>query len=142
MDCENVIEIKTQEGDRRGKEEIKGATRKLHNNATCCGRNAKSIKSAIAKGEVVKKQHRNVLANGYEMIDGKKVLCNTKEKREQLRNARKQHQKNSSKNSNWDGTGRLERYRIPEKLIEDLFNSQKIASTIEKKNVVVENILP
>ena len=34
---------------------------------------------------MVENQHKNVLANGYEMIDGKKVLCNTKEKRDQRR---------------------------------------------------------
>ena len=85
MDCENIIEIKTQDGDRRGKEEIKGETRKLHNNATCCGRNTKSIKNAVKNKQVIK---------GH---------------------------LNSSKNSNWDGKGTLERYRIPEKLIEDLF---------------------
>ena len=144
MDCENVITIKTQKGDTHTgyKTPIKGNERTLHIGNIGDKNKMNSIESAIANGEVVKRQHKNVLANGYEMIDGKKVLCNTKEKREQLRNARKQHQKNSSKNSNWDGTGRLERYRIPEKLIEDLFNFQKIANTIEKKNVVVENILP
>ena len=70
---------------------------------------------------MIESQPNKVLANGYEMIDGKKVLCNTKDKREQLRK-KGSHQKNSSKNSNWDGTGRLERYRIPEKLIDEIFN--------------------
>ena len=91
------------------------------------------------------KQHNKVLANGYEMIDGKKVVCNTKEKRDKLR-----HKLNSSKDvhtigekktkmkhkqvcdggydkrkknqsQNNSGTNKLDRYRIPEELIFSLF---------------------
>lgn len=65
-------------------------------------------------------QHKSVLANGYEIIDGKKVLCNTKEKREELRKSKKKHKQRITGISNWNGT--LERYRIPEKLIEELIN--------------------
>jgi hypothetical protein len=93
------------------------------------------------------KQHNKVLANGYEMIDGKKVVCNTKEKRDKLRHKlnsskdvhtigekktkmkhkqvcdggydkrTKTHQADSSKS----GTNKLDRYRIPEELIFSLF---------------------
>ncbi len=38
-----------------------------------------------ACGNMMDKQHTSVLGNGYEIIDGKKVLCNTKEKRDKLR---------------------------------------------------------
>jgi len=74
------------------------------------------------------KQHNKVLANGYEMIDGKKVVCNTKEKRDRLR-----HKLNSSKEVHTIGekkkkqslnnseTTKLDRYRIPEELIFSLF---------------------
>ncbi len=84
-----------------------------------------------------KKQHNIVLANGYEMIDGKKVLCNTKEKRNKLR----QHKKSfGSKNPNQKcvggGSSRLERYRIPEKLITEFFNLIQNGSGIE--DIVIE----
>lgn len=132
MDCENVITIKTQKGDKWGGLPIKGKERTLHTGNIGNHKKINSIKSAIAKGEVIKQQHRNVLANGYEMIDGKKVLCNTKEKREKLR---KLHRTNLGNNKQQQlikkytkdiqkiggGGNRLERYRIPEKLIEELF---------------------
>jgi len=74
------------------------------------------------------KQHKKVLANGYEIIDGKKVVCNTKEKRDKLR----KHKKNvandvhsvgekKKKVSFNNGTNQLDRYRIPEDLIFSLF---------------------
>ena len=107
-----------------------------------------------------KLQHKVVLANGYEMIDGKKVLCNTKEKRDKIKGQKlhrermgtgktindngkiircnskelrikykdypnlqqgKKHKKDVSV-SLGGGTNRLERYRIPEKVIEMFFN--------------------
>lgn len=97
------------------------------------------------------KQHNKVLANGYEMIDGKKVVCNTKEKRNKLRKQRLhkgrmgtsksvmdgdklirvntaelrkkyKNYKNINKETNKsDGTTILDRYRIPEELIYSLF---------------------
>jgi len=73
------------------------------------------------------KQHSKVLANGYEMINGEKVVCNTKEKREKLR----KHKKSiglgkdaiakGQKAVAGGGTNRLDRYRIPEDLIFSLF---------------------
>jgi len=65
------------------------------------------------------KQHKKVLANGYEMIDGKKTLCNTKELRDKLRH-KKKHKTDVSKDVG-GGTNRLERYRIPGDLIYSLF---------------------
>tara|TARA_R110000787_G_C13327470_1_gene437045 strand:- start:108 stop:950 length:843 start_codon:yes stop_codon:yes gene_type:complete len=93
---------------------------------------------------MVEKQHKIVLANGYEMIDGKKVLCNTKEKRQLLHKDRMGTSKtindngkivrvNSAElrtkykdyeniNKNYsNGTTKLDRYRIPKKLIEKFF---------------------
>jgi hypothetical protein len=71
-----------------------------------------------------KKQHKNVLANGYEIIDGKKVVCNTKEKREERRlhntekkKLAKKHCKDVDQHCN-----RLQRYRVPFKLIEELLH--------------------
>ena len=43
-----------------------------------------------ACGNMIDSQHKSVLGNGYEMVDGKKVLCNTKE-------LRKKHRLNVSK---------------------------------------------
>lgn len=79
-----------------------------------------------------KRQHKQVLANGYEIIDGKKVVCNTKEKRDTLRKHKlnvskdvhtvgeKKHSADVSKDVG-GGTNRLDRYRVPEDLIFSLF---------------------
>jgi len=137
-DCENIIEIKTQKDDKRGKEKIKKETRTLHANATCCGRNAKSIKSAIEKDEVIQYFHPQNLCSNEIVKDGDKyVKVNTKALREKYKDVERvknfkvlKHHKKSfgSKLSTQvcvgGGTSRLERYRIPEKLILDFF--QKI----------------
>tara|TARA_R110001632_G_scaffold8924_5_gene35074 strand:- start:285 stop:1082 length:798 start_codon:yes stop_codon:yes gene_type:complete len=93
---------------------------------------------------MIDKQHKKVLGNGYEMVDGKKVLCNTKEKRQQLHKARMgtsktimdgdklirvnsqelrikyKDYKNINKSNNSETTLH-DRYRIPEDLILSLF---------------------
>jgi len=70
---------------------------------------------------MVQDQHKKVLGNGYEMIDGKKVLCNTKELRDKLRKTKgKKHKTDCSKDIG-GGSNRLERYRVPEELIYSLF---------------------
>ena len=91
-----------------------------------------------ACGNMIDSQHNKVLGNGYEMIDGKKVLCNTKELRQHKKvcdggyDKRRKHKINVSKevhtvgekkgkvNYN-NGTNKLDRYRIPEDLIFSLF---------------------
>ena len=89
--------------------------------------NNKICDKSGACGNMIKSQHQKVLGNGYEMIDGKKVICNTKELRE-----KKRHQKRvsdvDSENTGKDksinygsGTNKLDRYRIPEDLIFSLF---------------------
>ena len=73
---------------------------------------------------MVDRQHKVVLANGYEMIDGKQVVCNTKEKREE----RRQHKTTATGGSTkikgeWVKKGtsnRLDRYRVPPNLIYSL----------------------
>ncbi len=73
------------------------------------------------------KQHKQVLANGYEIIDGKKVVCNTKEKRNKLRKHKKvcdggyDKRKKKSEGQVNSGTTKHDRYRIPEELIFSLF---------------------
>ncbi len=88
-----------------------------------------------ACGNMVGTQHNNVLGNGYEMIDGKKVLCNTKEKRDKLRHQktadggydkRRHHKKTfgsyvEDQKCVGGGSNRLERYRVPPNLIFSLF---------------------
>lgn len=83
-------------------------------------------------------KHNKVLGNGYEMINGVKTRCNTKELREKKRllhktncgntervNEVKKELKSRKHNKGLDidiggGTNRLERYRIPPKLIKEL----------------------
>ena len=89
--------------------------------------NALKCDNSGACGNMVEstKQHKNVLANGYEMIDGKKVVCNTKEKRDKLRQHNKTATGGSTKiNGDWVSKGttnRLDRYRVPPDLIYSLF---------------------
>jgi len=119
--CGNMVTMPTAGAIRHdtGKP-LKCDTRTLHKNN--CG-----------KSETLKflKQHKKVLGNGYELIDGKKTICNTKE-------LRKKHKLNVSKDVHTigekkgkhktdvsidfgSGTNRLDRYRIPENLIFSLF---------------------
>tara|TARA_R110000803_G_scaffold1058_2_gene3630 strand:- start:444 stop:1262 length:819 start_codon:yes stop_codon:yes gene_type:complete len=101
-----------------------------------------------ACGNMINSQHNKVLGNGYEMIDGKKVICNTKELRQKHKlnvskdvhtvgekfEKEKLRQKHKSVcDGGYDkrkkkvdgqinaGTTQLDRYRIPEDLIFSLF---------------------
>ncbi len=82
--------------------------------------NIKDFKPKICKNdcnniiiENGKKQHKLVLGNGYEIINGIKTLVNTKEKRDKLRESKKIRKKLIM-------SVKLERYRIPELLIKEL----------------------
>lgn len=103
-DCENVITIKTQKGDKHTgyKTPIKAKERTLHTANIGNHQKINSIKSAIAKGEVVRKLHRTNLGNT--------------EQRQLIKKYTKDIQTIGG------GGNRLERYRIPEKLIEELFS--------------------
>ena len=76
---------------------------------------------------MINSQHKKVLGNGYEIIDGKKVLCNTKELRKKhkilLDKVGCGSQLNQPKDLKYlgNGTNRIDRYRIPEDLIFSLF---------------------
>lgn len=105
--------------------------------------NNKICDKSGACGNMIDSQHKKVLGNGYEMIDGKKVLCNTKElrKKHKLNVATDVHtigekkhkvsldkvgcgsQLNQPKDLKYlgNGTNRIDRYRIPEDLIFSLF---------------------
>ena len=79
-----------------------------------------------ACGNMIQSHHKDVLGNGYEMIEGKKVLCNTKElrKKHKLNVSKDIHtigEKKGKKTNFANGTNKLDRYRIPEDLIFSLF---------------------
>jgi len=78
-------------------------------------------------------QHNVVLGNGYEIIDGKKTICNTKEKRHKLHVDRLGNQNTLHRYNlgSWGkvgtdqrgvgcGSNRFQRFRIPFKLINEL----------------------
>jgi len=68
------------------------------------------------------KQHKEVLGNGYEIIDGKKTVCNTKEKRDQFRKHKKICDGGGKRDKTiGKGVKVLDRYRIPPNLIYSLF---------------------
>ena len=67
---------------------------------------------------LMSRQHKKVLGNGYEYVNGEKVLCNTKK----LRNKHKAVVAGGGGSKTGQkciggGTNRLERYRVPEDLI-------------------------
>ena len=65
-------------------------------------------------GNMIDGQHKEVLGNGYIMINGKKTLCNTKDMRKNM----KQREDVTGINNR---TCIDDRYRIPEELIFSLF---------------------
>jgi len=70
-------------------------------------------------GNMVDSQHKKVLGNGYEMIDGKKVLVNTKAKR--LLHKTNLGNTERKRKTMGNGTTQNDRYRIPEDLVFSLF---------------------
>lgn len=70
-------------------------------------------------GNMIDTQHKKVLGNGYEMIDGKKVLINTKAKR--LLHKTNLGNTERKQITMGNGTSQQDRYRIPEDLIFSLF---------------------
>ena len=86
--------------------------------------NRKDFKSLTCDGKgtcgnMVDTQHKKVLGNGHEMIDGKKVLINTKAKR--LLHKTNLGNTERKKITLGNGTSQQDRYRIPEDLIFSLF---------------------
>ncbi len=69
-------------------------------------------------GNMIDTQHKKALGNGYEMIDGKKVLVNTKKKR--LLHKTNLGNTERKKITLGNGTTQQDRYRVPEKLIYSL----------------------
>ena len=79
-----------------------------------------------ACGNMIQSQHEKVLGNGYEEIQGKKVICNTKElrKKHKLNVSKDVHtigEKQGKKTNYSSGTNKLDRYRIADDLILSLF---------------------
>ena len=117
-DCENMVKFNDKQNKHRCK---MGASKTIIDNGAIIHCDSAMLRKKykdypnLQKG----KQHKVALANGYEIIDGKKVVCNTKEKRDKLRKGKK-HLKDVSI-SVGGSSNKLERYRIPEKIIEILF---------------------
>jgi hypothetical protein len=137
--CGNMIEIPTDGAVRHDTgESLKCETRKLHTNLLCKSETLRAIQKADDNKAIRKlhksncgnteklqaiRRHTKHLANGYEMIDGKMTLCNTKETRErkrQMKVADGGGDKRCVQNVGV-GTSREDRYRIPESLIFSLF---------------------
>ena len=129
--CGNMIEIKTDGAVHTGyKTPIKSDTRIIHKNPIGDNDKCKRAKKQM--------QHKTILGNGYEIIDGKKTICNTKELRDKFREkkqmlhktnlgnterinkSKKQMKHNDNCILKGGSTNILLRYRIPPKLIHDL----------------------
>ena len=119
-DCENMVFV---EGQKIHKERM-GTTKTIIDNGKIIRVNTAELRKKYKDYPNLQKQHKKVLANGYEIIDGKKVLCNTKEKREKLRHRKTAdggYDKRNGIIKTSNGTDKLERYRIPPNLIYSLF---------------------
>ncbi len=111
-DCENMIITDTQ----KLHSERMGTSKTIEDNGKIIRVNTKKLREKYKDFPNIQAQHKKVLGNGYEIINGKKELCNTKE----LRKKQKKHKTDSSKDIG-GGTDRLDRYRIPADLIFSLF---------------------
>lgn len=112
-DCENIITIETQKGAVHTgyKKPIKGKTRTLHKNPIGDSKKA------------CQKLHKTRMGTSKLVNDnGKLIRVNTKELRKRYKQA-----KDVSK-SVGGGSNRLERYRIPPKLINELFDAMETSS--------------
>jgi hypothetical protein len=99
------------------------------------GWNAKKCDGSGACGNMIDNTHKQVLGNGYEIIDGKKILCNTKEKRDKLKGKkihisncgnserlrRAKHRLEAQGRGDNNTTTQADRYRVPPDLIFSLF---------------------
>jgi len=127
-DCENIITINTQKGDIHSGYgiPIKGKTRTLHKKNISGSKKNKSIKNAVKKNEVIQKLHKNRMGTSKTIKDnGKIIRVNTKALREKYKDypnlqIKIKHSKDVTKDFG-GGSNRLQRYRIPPKLIEELF---------------------
>lgn len=109
-DCENIVEVPTHEGatHKGTRKPIKSKTRVIH---------TKQIGDRKLK-QTLQKIHKNRMGTSKTVIDnGKIVRVNTAKLRKKYR-----HMKDVSK-SVGGGNNRLERYRIPAKLITELLKS-------------------
>tara|TARA_R100000808_G_scaffold22727_1_gene49629 strand:+ start:1258 stop:2172 length:915 start_codon:yes stop_codon:yes gene_type:complete len=134
--CGNIMEVDNQQ---LHSERI-GTSKTVNDNGKIIRVNTAELRKKYKNHKNL--QHKVVLGNGYEMIDGKKVLCNSKEKRDKLKHklnvSKDVHTIGANKNMKHKavvaggagggeqiniggGTDRLDRYRIPPDLIYSLF---------------------
>ena len=120
-DCENMVFVEKQKIHK----ERMGTSKTVEDNGKIIRVNSAQLREKYKDYPNLQGQHKIVLANGYEMIDGKQVVCNTKEKRDKLRQHKSTATGGSTKiKGEWvkKGTSKLhDRYRIPPNLIYSLF---------------------
>jgi hypothetical protein len=112
-DCENMVLINKQKIHKKRM----GTSKTVLDNGKIIRVNTKALIQKYKDYDNVELLHKTVLGNVYELIDGVKTLCNIKELRSKLKNKKDKTVSLGSK------TTKLERYRIPEKLVISLFNS-------------------
>lgn len=142
-DCENIIIIP-------GKIDQKLHKKRMGTSKTIETKDGKIVRvnTAVLREKYkdypnIQINHKSVLANGYEIDkDGKKILVNTKERRKWYREYKKKYKKEIAKHKKISklhklsfsagkgsiqkniggGSSRLQRYRIPAKLINELLD--------------------
>lgn len=121
-DCDNIVTIPTK--DKKMHKDRMGTSKTVMDNGVMVRVNTKALREKYKDYDniqQVKKQHKVVLANGYEMINGVKTLCNTKELREKYKDYKNLQNKKLKDIGEIGGvSNKLERYRIPKRLIEEL----------------------
>jgi len=121
-DCENIITIPTQEGAVHTgyKTPIKSNTRTLHKNPIGDPNKTKDKKKhrKVADGGYDKRMHKDRMGTSKTVMDnGVMIRVNSKALREKYKDYENLQMKKSKVSK---GTKLYERYRIPEKLIEEL----------------------
>ena len=109
-DCENMVLVNIQKLHKKRL----GCHKTVLDNGKIIRVNTKELIEKYRDFDNIQLQHKVVLGNGYEMINGVKTVCNTKELRNKYKNKK---DKGISFNSK---TTLEQRYRIPELLIKDL----------------------
>ena len=109
LDCNNLI---INEDQVVHKERV-GCSKTVIDNGKIIRVNKKELRKKYKDHPNIMVQHKNVLGNGYELINGQKVLCNTKAKRDEYRKLK--HKTDVAIIGG--GTSRLDRYRVPPDLI-------------------------
>ena len=144
-DCENIIIIPGKKDQKLHKNRM-GTSKTINDNGKIVRVNTAVLREKYKDYPNIQINHKSVLANGYEIDkDGKKILVNTKERRKWYREYKKKYKKEIASHKkkvsklhkismgSWgkkgttqtgigSGSNRLQRYRIPPKLINGLLD--------------------